>query len=330
MINVDNKIFRRHPEIGIFGVFMILVIVFSVGSENFRSLDMATSILTVAANVGIIALGCAFLMIAGEFDISVGAVYLFSTLIFVSLANAGIEPAIAFFLSLLICALIGSINGILVVYLNIHSFIVTIGALMFYRGLHVVLTRGFSVSYKADKEFLQIIGGNPFSMFRNTIIWWFLIGIILHIILTRTKYGNWVFATGGNLESARNIGVKTNRVKIINFSICSLLAGLAGTTNIARFYVSQSQLGLGMEFEAITAAVLGGCILTGGRGSILGAMIGATFMATIRSGLVTMGYSSYIYMPITGMILVFAVVINKYITGEGILGQGYGGSNKIT
>ena len=79
MINIDNKIFRRHPEIGIFGVFMILVIVFSVGSENFRSLDMATSILTVAANVGIIALGCAFLMIAGEFDISVGAVYLFST-----------------------------------------------------------------------------------------------------------------------------------------------------------------------------------------------------------------------------------------------------------
>ena len=158
----------------------------------------------------------------------------------------------------------------------------------------------------------------------------FLIGIILHIILTRTKYGNWVFATGGNLESARNIGVKTNQVKIINFSICSLLAGLAGTTNIARFYVSQSQLGLGMEFEAITAAVLGGCILTGGRGSILGAMIGATFMATIRSGLVTMGYSSYIYMPITGMILIFAVIINKYITGEGILGQGYGGSNKIT
>ena len=111
---------------------------------------------------------------------------------------------------------------------------------------------------------------------------WFLIGIILHIILTRTKYGNWVFATGGNLESARNIGVKTNQVKIINFSICSLLAGLAGTTNIARFYVSQSQLGLGMEFEAITAAVLGGCILTGGRGSILGAMIGATFISMIQ------------------------------------------------
>ena len=269
-------------------------------------------------------------MIAGEFDITVGADYLFSTLIFVSLANAGIEPVLAFFLSLLICALIGCINGILVVYLNIHSFIVTIGALMFYRGLHIVLTKGFSVTYKADKEFLQIIGGNPFSMFRNTIIWWVLFGIILHIILTRTKYGNWVFATGGNLESARNIGVKTNRVKIINFSICALLAGLAGTTNIARFYVSQSQLGLGMEFEAITAAVLGGCILTGGRGSILGAMIGATFMATIRSGLVTMGYSSYIYLPITGIILVLAVIINKYITGEGILGQGYGGSNKIT
>jgi ribose/xylose/arabinose/galactoside ABC-type transport system permease subunit len=100
MINIDNKIFRRHPEIGVLGAFIILLIVFSIGSENFRSLDMATSILTIAANVGIIALGCAFLMIAGEFDLSVGSVYLFSTLIFVSLANAGIEPVIAFFASL--------------------------------------------------------------------------------------------------------------------------------------------------------------------------------------------------------------------------------------
>ncbi len=306
-----NRMVRRVPEIGIFSTLMLLVAVFSIGAENFRTVDSYTSILTVAANVGIVALGAGFLMISGEFDISVGSVYLIATLFFAQMANAGVIPWLAFVITLGLCAGIGLINGLITVNLRIPSFIVTLAAMMFYRGLHIILTRGFSVSYKADPTFLDAIAGITFSLMRNTVIWWILLAIILQIVLVKTRYGNWVLATGGDANAARNSGVPVSRVKVINFALCSLLAGFAGTTNMARFLTSQSQLGMGMEFEAITAAVIGGTLLMGGRGSMAGAVMGAIFVSVIRSGLIFFGYSSYIYMPVTGIILMLAVIINR-------------------
>lgn len=306
-----NRMVRRVPEVGIFSTLALLVAVFSIGSENFRTVESYTSILTVAANVGIVALGAGFLMIAGEFDISVGSVYLIATLFFAQMANAGVIPWLAFVITLVLCAGIGTINGLITVNLRIPSFIVTLAAMMFYRGMHIILTRGFSVSYKADKEFLDVIAGLTFSLMRNTVIWWLLLAVVLQIVLTKTRYGNWVLATGGDANAARNSGVPVSRVKVANFALCSLLAGFAGATNMARFLTSQSQLGMGMEFEAITAAVIGGTLLMGGKGSMAGAVMGAIFVSVIRSGLIFFGYSSYIYMPVTGIILMLAVIINR-------------------
>lgn len=306
-----NRMVRRVPEVGIFSTLALLVAVFSIGSENFRTVESYTSILTVAANVGIVALGAGFLMIAGEFDISVGSVYLIATLFFAQMANAGVIPWLAFVVTLVLCAGIGTINGLITVNLRIPSFIVTLAAMMFYRGMHIILTRGFSVSYKADKEFLDVIAGLTFSLMRNTVIWWLLLAVVLQIVLTKTRYGNWVLATGGDANAARNSGVPVSRVKVANFALCSLLAGFAGATNMARFLTSQSQLGMGMEFEAITAAVIGGTLLMGGKGSMAGAVMGAIFVSVIRSGLIFFGYSSYIYMPVTGIILMLAVIINR-------------------
>lgn len=306
-----NRMVRRVPEVGIFSTLALLVAVFSIGSENFRTVESYTSILTVAANVGIVALGAGFLMIAGEFDISVGSVFLIATLFFAQMANAGVIPWLAFVVTLVLCAGIGTINGLITVNLRIPSFIVTLAAMMFYRGMHIILTRGFSVSYKADKEFLDVIAGLTFSLMRNTVIWWILLAVVLQIVLTKTRYGNWVLATGGDANAARNSGVPVSRVKVANFALCSLLAGFAGATNMARFLTSQSQLGMGMEFEAITAAVIGGTLLMGGKGSMAGAVMGAIFVSVIRSGLIFFGYSSYIYMPVTGIILMLAVIINR-------------------
>lgn len=310
-----NRLVRRHPEVGVAVALLILIGYFAASSPNFATLDSATGILTVAANSGLVALGVCLLMISGEFDISVGSVYLIATLIFIKSANSGVAPPLAFLLTLVACGLIGALNGIIVVKGGISSFIVTLAAMMFYRGLHIIWTGGFSVTYLADKSFLVLVAGNPFSMFRNTIAWWLLVGLILHVVLTRTRYGNWIFATGGNKEAARNVGVPVQRVKIINFALCSLLAGMSGALNIARFMTSQSQLGMGLEFEAITAAVIGGCVLAGGAGSIVGTIMGAVFMSVIRSGLIMLGYSSYIYMPITGIVLLLAVIINRAVSG---------------
>jgi simple sugar transport system permease protein len=311
-----NHFFRRRPVFGILLALVLLITFFGLSAPGLLKLGPLTNVLSAAADIGVVAVGVGLLMISGEFDLSVGSVYLISTLIFVYLANAGIYPALAFIITLLVCALIGAINGIIVVRLSIPSFIVTMAAMMGYRGLHVILTNGFLVSYHPDRTFLHILAANLFSSFYMTIIWWVLIVGVAQIILVKTQFGNWVFAAGGNPIAARNIGVPVYKVKILNFALCSMLAGLGGIFTIARFYASQSQLGEGYEFEAITACVIGGILLNGGKGNIIGVFIGAIFVSLIRTGLISMGLNSYIYMPITGLLLLGAVILNRYLTKQ--------------
>lgn len=305
------RLLLRYPEIGVATVFLIFAAGFALAAPPFATLASATAILTVAAELGIVALGISFLMIAGEFDISVGSVLLISTLIFTTLANNGIDPALAFILTLAVCSLIGTLNGLITLRLQISSFITTLGSMMFWRGIHIYITSGFAVIYRADDSFLQFLGGNPFSMFRNTVIWFVFLALVLQFILVKTAYGNWVFATGGNAEAARNVGVPTSKVKVINFALASTLAGMAGITNLSRYHLSQAEMGMGKELEAIAAAVIGGTLLTGGRGSLVGTLIGALFMSMLRTGLIMMGISPYLYLPLTGVIIIGAVILNR-------------------
>ena len=305
---------QRYPELGVSAALLFFAVIFASFTPGFASLESITAILTVAAELGIIAVGVTFLMISGEFDISVGSVLLLSTYVFTTIANRGVATQLAFLVTMLVCTMVGALNGLITLKLQIPSFITTLGSMMFWRGLVIFLTGGFSLTYQGSLSFIQFLGGNPFSMFRNSVIWFVLLTIVFHFVLTRTRYGNWVYATGGNAEAARNVGVPVIRVKMINFALCSLLAGIAGITNLARFMVVQGQLGTLKELEAIAAAVIGGNLLTGGKGSILGTFVGAVFISMLRTGLIMMGYSSYLYMPVTGIIIVIAVILNRWIT----------------
>jgi len=312
-MNVSTFI-EKHPELGVVIALAGFIFVFSMGSTKFLTIDSVTSIFTLAAELGIIAVGVSMLMVSGEFDLSVGSVFLMSTLIFSTLANTGVSPPIAFLLTLGACALMGFLNGLITLKLGIPSFITTLGTMMFWRGISIYATGGYTVIWKAETDFLQILGGRLFSMFRMTGIWFIGLTVLFFLILHKTRYGNWVFATGGNLEAARNIGVNTNKVKLINFTVCGLLAGLSGATNVARYLTVVAQLGMGKELEAIAACVIGGNLLMGGRGTILGTFIGVYLLSMIRTGLVMLGISSYLYLPITGIIIVVAVVINTFAT----------------
>ncbi|MFN8007218.1 MAG: ABC transporter permease [Terriglobia bacterium] len=305
---------RKYPELGVTTALCLFAIFFAISAPGFATLESLTAILTVAAELGMVAVGVSFLMVSGEFDISVGSILLLSTFIFCSLANRGLLPPLAFIITSVACVLTGIINAFITIRLQIPSFITTLGSMMFWRGIVIFLTGGFSVTYQADASFLQILGGNPFSMFRNSVIWFVILTGLLHLTLNRTRYGNWVYATGGNSEAARNVGVPINRVKVVNFGLCSLLAGIAGMTNLARFMVVQGQLGTLKELESIAAAVIGGNLLSGGRGSILGTFVGAVFISMLRTGLIMMGFSSYLYMPLTGVMIVLAVILNRRIT----------------
>ena len=308
----------RYPELGVAIVLLIVGLYFSLASSSFLTVMSTTSMLTVAAEVGVVAIGVSLLMIGGEFDISVGSVMAVATLVFCELANQGCPALVSLLVTVLACAAIGSINGLITLKLKIPSFIVTLGAMMFWRGLHSYLTDGFPVMYAAEAQqrdawLLNVLGGNPFAMLHMTVVWFLILALVSHLVLRNTAFGNQLMATGGSADSARNAGVRIQRHKLTCFILCSVFAGMAGVMNLARFKASQGLLGVGIELEAIAACVIGGNVLTGGVGTILGTLLGSILIAVIRTGLIDQGVSPYLYPPLTGVVIVLAVVINTAI-----------------
>jgi len=300
---------RRWPEFGVMLAFMVLLTIFSIFSSNFLSLRNITEILTIVSELGIMAIGVAFLMIAGEFDLSVSSVYAFSGFLFVILANKYNSP-LAFVITLAIAAFIGICNGIITLRTHIPSFIATLGMQLLVRGSLLAVTGGESVSYSSDAIMPTILTRFMGFGFRPSHIWFIALTLIFSIILTNTRYGNWVFATGGNREVARAMGVNTNKVKVINFMLSALMASLSGCIVISRFNLANASFGTGMELEAIASAVIGGTFLTGGYGTIIGVFFGALLMGMMRTGLVMIGAPAYWYQAFVGVILIIAATIN--------------------
>jgi len=300
---------RRLPEFGVILAFIILFTIFSIFATQFLTLRNLTGILTIVSELGIMAIGVAFLMISGEFDLSVSSVYAISGFLFVTFANRYNSP-LAFIITLIIALFIGFCNGIITIRTHIPSFITTLGMQLLLRGSLLAITGGESVSYKSDTIMPVLLTKFIGYGFRPSHIWFCLLTLIFSILLTRTRYGNWVFATGGNKEVARAMGVKTTRVKMINFMLSALLASLSGCIVISRFNLANASFGIGMELEAIASAVIGGTLLTGGYGTIIGVFFGAMITGMMRTGLVMMGAPAYWYQAFVGAILIVAAIIN--------------------
>ena len=300
---------RRWPEFGVILAFLILFIIFSTFSSKFFTLRNVTGILTIVSELGIMAIGVAFLMIAGEFDLSVSSVYALSGFLFVTLANKFNSP-LAFIITLAVAAFIGFCNGTITLHARIPSFITTLGTMLFLRGTLLAITGGESVSYKSDIIMPTLLTRFIGSGFRPSHIWFVLLTLLFSLILTNTRYGNWVFATGGNKEVARAMGVNVNKVKVINFMLSSLMASLSGCIVISRFNIANASFGTGMELEAIASAVIGGTFLTGGYGTIIGVFFGALLMGMMRTGLIMIGAPAYWYQAFVGAILILAATIN--------------------
>lgn len=186
----------------------------------------------MASELGIVAIGITLLMISGEFDLSVGSVYAVVPMAMAILINKGQPDVIALIISLLLGASLGLLNGIVTLKTGIPSFITTLGTMMFWRGILLAVTGGFPIMLERNSRVLNIFGGSIAGGLRYSGVWFIILAIVFWIILERTRYGNWVFATGGNLGAAKALGIPTDRVKIVNFIISSLLAGLAGITTL--------------------------------------------------------------------------------------------------
>ncbi|RLD28289.1 MAG: ABC transporter permease, partial [Bacteroidetes bacterium] len=247
----QNKIIYkilRISEIGSLSALFIIVVTFSVLSEYFLTLANFVGIFTMTAELGIIAIGVTFLMISGEFDLSVGSVFAVAPMTGAILMNNGLNPFFAFLAGLLVAAIIGLMNGFVVIKTKIPSFIVTLGSMMFFRGLLLAVSGGFQISYFDENNyFLNALGGKIFLGMRASGIWFIIGTLFFSFILNHTKYGNHVFAVGGNQEAAEAIGINVNKVKIINFIACSVMAGLAGFTMFGRFNSIDPTAGLQLE-----------------------------------------------------------------------------------
>jgi simple sugar transport system permease protein len=309
------------PETGaLFGAVVMFVIFAFIApsSDTFTSRTSLAGLASITAELGIVAMGVTLLMIAGHFDLSVGSVLGFSSVIAPYLMlNYDTNPLVAVLCAIGIAVTIGLINGFLVVGTRIPSFIVTLGTLLIWRSVLLRVTEGFPVAVPQDETIFRIfsyrIEEGFFRGYQVSILWFLGVLVILSFVLLRTRFGNWTFAAGGNERSARSMGVPVDRVWIILFVVTALCACLTGLIQVGRFNTVEATRGQLLELQAIAAAVIGGARLNGGYGSVLGAALGAAMIAMIQQGLVLSGIASYWLNFAVGLLIIAAVIVNQQL-----------------
>jgi len=305
----------RQREAGIIAVGVLFFAVFSLLSHGtFDSLENWGGITSEAAELGIVTVGVALLMIAGDFDLSVGANFSFAAQVMAIMLQDHYSPAAALATDLAIGAGIGLLNGIVTVWLDIPSFITTLGTFFLWTGVTLVVTGGETITLLPPApKLLSVLGGPLYGQIRAELLWWLGIALVVGVVLQRTVTGNWFFAIGGKKLAAVEAGVPVKRTRVLAFVICGLLAAFAGAVQLGHLDSMSASYGTTYQLEAIAASVVGGCALMGGRGSMLSAVVGTLVLAMLDSGLILSGVSPYWYESVVGVILVLAVAMHTRI-----------------
>lgn len=409
------------PGAGAIVGFVAILMLFSISSDLFLEQRSIAGILATNITRGIVAIGITFLMISGEFDLSVGSIFGAGAMVFLLMMTEGalgIPPMSVIpsaIVALIFCGILGFINGIILIRTGIPSFIVTLGTLLAYRAILLVVVadgrilryadyrlpppyvwfnRGMLAigaailavvigymgialvrsgwrglrerihNFRTDQSdfrdlflifvalrfllvlvvsvgavvllvgaaieqigqtdtllqvsFFDLMNGRFDFVERDVnlrigVMWWLILVVVFQFILTQTRYGNHVFAAGGNPGAARAQGINVNRVKVTNFVICAMLAGFAGIINVARITSVDPLTGNGLELEVIAASVIGGALLAGGYGSIFGALLGVLIFGMLQTGLVLVGVNARLFSGVIGIIIILAVVINTAV-----------------
>ncbi len=346
------------PELGsICGTILVFVFFFLVARDSgMFAADGVMNWGIVSAQFMIIAVGACLLMIAGEFDLSVGSMIGFSGIIIALFSVTWGWPVwLSIMIAFALAMSIGWLNGYLVIRTGLPSFIVTLAFLYILRGLTIFIaitttnkTIIGGVREAAEGDWLAAVFGGKIlkSLFvwladlgvvetfvagtragepvvdgiPMLIVWAVILIIFAHVLLTRTKFGNWIFASGGDAQAARYAGVPVNRVKILMFVFTAFCATIFATCQVMEFGSAAADRGLLKEFEAIISVVIGGALLTGGYGSVVGAALGALIFGVVQQGLFFAGVESSLFRVFLGGILLLAVILNTYIrrmiTGE--------------
>jgi ribose/xylose/arabinose/galactoside ABC-type transport system permease subunit len=299
------------PETGAIAMLLIMVAAFTIASPNFLTYGNIQVVLQPIPEMALLAIGITILMIAGEFDLSVGSTFVLAPMVMVIALAAGIPLPLAIIFGLLAAIGVGLVNAFVTLRIGIPSFIATLGMLFVARALAVIISDGFPPAFPRDMNLDWIVG--RVDMLRVSIFWLLGIAVALTLWLRRTDFGSWIFATGGNGNAARDMGINTALVKTVCFALCSSLAGLAGMIQVFRLRSITPSLGSGLELTAIAAAVIGGAALSGGVGSVTGAIIGALLIAFIENIIILTRVDANWFRFAVGVMIVIAVTFNTYV-----------------
>ncbi|MBL4906665.1 MAG: ABC transporter permease [Sneathiella sp.] len=346
------------PDLGaIVGTILVFMFFLAIARDTgMFALEGIMNWTTVSAQFAIIAVGACLLMIAGEFDLSVGSMIGFAGIVIaVTSVQWGWPLWLSILLAFTLAMAIGALNGYLVIKTGLPSFIVTLASLYILRGLTIYVS-----IYATRKTIIggvrEVAEGDPLAPLfggkiltglfqwlgdagvietfsRGTrmgqpvvdgipmlIVWALILIVFGHVLLTKTRFGNWIYASGGDAQAARYVGVPVNRVKILMFMFTAFCATVFATCQVIEFGSAAADRGVLKEFEAIISVVIGGALLTGGYGSVIGAALGALIFGVVQQGLFFAGVESSLFRVFLGIILLMAVILNTYIrrmiTGE--------------
>jgi ribose/xylose/arabinose/galactoside ABC-type transport system permease subunit len=303
-----------------FGVLVAALLVgafFSALTPVFLTSYNLFNILRQTAELGIIAMAMTMLIVAGEFDLSVGAIYAVTGVVTGVLASRlGVNIWLAAGAGVASALVLGALNAVLIATTRINSFIATLSTMMVFRGAAMVLSQGQPISFQLS-FFMDLFGrAELFGALPVPVVWFAAWGVFAYVLLHRTTFGVRVFATGDNREAAELAGIKTVRVKSAAFLVTALASGLAALISLSFLKTVTPTQGTGLELEAIAAAVIGGTAMSGGVGSIVGTFLGTFIMAEVRTGLVLLGTDAYVQDAFVGLVIALAVIVNVRLSAR--------------
>lgn len=306
------------PELIPIGLLVITWGTMVLFEPKFLSLTNIGNMFAFIPEFGIVALGTCLLLTAGVFDLSVGAVFGFTALVMYTFVNdMSMAPEIALVIALGVAALIGLANGILVAKIGITSFLVTLGMALFIRGFALFMSEGFPQSTLEGSSLMRdfMVGSVEVGGLKLTagLFWFALLAVLAYFLLNRSPRGNWITATGGNERSAIARGVNTANVKIGLFVLSAVMAGFAGIISSTRIGSAYAISGTAYELEVVAMCVVGGTSLYGGRGTVIGTVIGVILLRSIRNGIIVIGVPGLAYNMFVGLIILIAVLLQAMV-----------------
>lgn len=295
---------------GIIISLLILFVFFALMSDKFFTQSNITNILLQSSINGTVALGMTLVIITGGIDLSVGSIMALTSMVAAQMMTQGVPVPFALLCAILIGLCCGAANGLMISLLNLQPFLVTLGTMSAYRGITLIISDGLPVR-GLSSDFLNAMNSMN-STVPVPVIMLFLFAIVLGFVIKNTCYGQYIFAVGGNEEATRFSCVNTTKVKTTTYTLSGLACAIAAIIYMGRLAAADPQAGAGYELDAIASAAIGGASMAGGRGSLVGTIIGALILGTLSNGLTLLNVQSFYQTLFVGIIILVATTIDRF------------------